>query len=142
NHAARAEILRDLIVDHGARFGANFTFEWQFAPYILGDLLYAGMIHLVRLDAATRLWVLLAFLSCPLACAHYLRRAGYSTPAALPGVLLSLFLAPDLFFLSGFFNFRTGLAIAMLALALGMRLCERLTTGRSIAYVLTVLCAY
>ena len=44
NHLARALIMEDLLFHHGAVFGSDYQYHFLFTPYVLGDLLLAGLV--------------------------------------------------------------------------------------------------
>ena len=59
NHLARALIMEDLLFHHGAVFGSDYQYHFLFTPYVLGDLLLAGLVAMVGLTAAGILWAIL-----------------------------------------------------------------------------------
>src|SRR2546430_8511100 len=52
NHLTRAKVLADLLFHHGATFGPMFEFRFMPVPYILGDLMLAGLVEIFGPTAA------------------------------------------------------------------------------------------
>jgi hypothetical protein len=142
NHLARAVVIADLLFHDGAQFGQVFDFQVLPLPYILGDLLLAGMVEVVGPTLAGSLWTLLVLLSLPASMLCYLRVLHVSRNGQLLAMLLSLYLATDWFFLLGFTQFRLGFALMILALAAAEALRRRFTAARLAGYALLVAVAY
>src|SRR5579872_6095729 len=47
NHIARGVVMADLLFQHGVRFGTQFSLHLQPIPYVLHDLLLAGLIQIL-----------------------------------------------------------------------------------------------
>ncbi len=142
NHLARAVAIADLLFDGGRRFGATFTFEWQFAPYILGDLAHALTLQWLAPETAARLWVILSLLAFPAAAWLLLREWDATPEVRAAGAALALFLAADWFLRLGFLNFRYGLALTLFAVVAWERVVARPTAARATVYALLVLAGY
>jgi hypothetical protein len=121
NHLARAFILSDLIFHHGARFGEQFQYHFLAIPYVLGDLALASAIAVLGTAGAAALWSTLTFLSLPAALLFYLRTTQIGKEARAVALVLSVYLATDWFFLMGFLEFRLGVAITLVILAVAER---------------------
>ena len=142
NHLARAVVIADLTFHHGAVFGSAFEYHLIAAPYILGDLLLAPAVELFGPDRAGALWACLVFLSWPFAVAVYLRVARVPVEMQVLGVLLATYLSTDFFFLKGFFEFRLGLALTVISLAVADILRSRRSIGVYCLYVGIVATGY
>jgi hypothetical protein len=142
NHLARAVAISDLLFDGGRRFGAIFSFDWQFAPYILGDLAHALTLRGLSPDAAARVWVIVSVVAFPAAAWMLLREWGASRAVRAAGAAFAVFLAADWFLRLGFLNFRYGLALALFAVIAWERVVARPTAGRAAAYALLVVAGY
>jgi hypothetical protein len=142
NHLARAVAISDLLFDGGRRFGAIFSFEWQFAPYILGDLVHATTLRWLAPEAAARVWVIVSVLAFPAATWMLLREWGAMRAVRAAGAAFAVFLAADWFLRLGFLNFRYGLALALFAVIAWERVVARPTVGRAAAYALLVIAGY
>jgi hypothetical protein len=118
NHLARAVVMADLMFHHGARFGEVFEYRLLPLPYMLGDLIVIGAVEIFGPATAAVLWNALTFLSLPAALLFYLHVHNVRANTRLLVLALSLYLATDWFFLMGFAEFRLGLAIMIVALAL------------------------
>ena len=66
NHLTRATVLADLLFHHGAMFGPMFEFRFIPEPYLLGDLMLAGLVEIFGPTAAGALWNTVVLLSGPL----------------------------------------------------------------------------
>jgi hypothetical protein len=142
NHLARAVAIADLLFDGGREYGAFFTFEWQFVPYILGDAVHAVMAHWLPPEAAARIWVIVAYAAFPAAVWLLLREWGASLAARTAGTAAAAYLAADWFLRLGFLNFRYGLALTLLALVAWERTVHRPTPARVVAYAAAVVACY
>jgi hypothetical protein len=142
NHLARAVAISDLLFDDGRRFGAIFSFEWQFAPYILGDLVHAFTLRWLAPEAAARIWVIAAFAAFPAATWLLLREWGATHAVRAAGAAFAVFLGADWFLRLGFLNFRYGLALALVAVVAWERVVARPTAARVAAYALLVVAGY
>lgn len=142
NHLARAVVIADLLFHEGAQFGQVFDFQVLPLPYILGDLLLAGLVELAGPTAAGAMWTLLVLGSLPAALLCYLKALRISRNGQLLAMLLSLYLTTDWFFLLGFMQFRLGLALMILALAIAELLRQRFTAVGYLGYALLIGAAY
>lgn len=142
NHLSRAVAIADLLYDGGRRYGAMFEFEWHFVPYVLGDAWHVATLAVLPPDVAARAWMIVGFLSIPLATLALLRTWRCSPYALAAGGATAVYLAGDWFLLLGFLNFRYGLALALLALVAWERVRARPTAGRWTAWLLLVTATY
>lgn len=115
NHAVRSYAISSLIFGHG--FEDRFAFSVRFAPYVLGDLLLAGIFHFTSLGLGSAVWVVLCFLS-PLLGAVYLARVrgADSGHSALVAIWM-LYVSTGWFFTIGYANFNIGIGVGLLVLA-------------------------
>jgi len=118
NHLARAQILADLLFQHGAEFGQSFRFHLLWIPYVSGDLVLATLVQLAGIKAAAAIWAILVFVSLPAAVCAYLRARGTSGEITLLMLFISLYLSTDTFFVMGFFEFKLSIALTLVALAM------------------------
>ena len=142
NHLARAAILADLMFHHGATFGQMFEFRFMPVPYILGDLLLAGVVELIGATSAGVLWNTLVLVSWPAALLFLAHAHGLSRNTRLFVLLISLVLATDWFFLLAFTQFRLGMALMVVALALAHLLRLRWSAARFAWLCATVIAGY
>ena len=142
NHLARATVMDDLLFHHGAQFGQNFQFHFLFTPYVLGDLLLAGVVSLFGVTAAAIIWVILTFLSLPASLFAYLRARETSAHVTVLMLLISLYLSTDTFFIKGFTEFRLSIALVLVAMALVELLRRRWSVVNLGVYALVVVSAY
>jgi hypothetical protein len=117
NHLARAAAEVDLLLHGGRRFGSLFTVKLEFWPYVGGDVALSGLVAAFGPSVAGRLWVIAAAASLPVAVAVYLRWTGHSAYMTVVGILVSLYLTTDFFFVAGIHHYRLGVASVVLALA-------------------------
>lgn len=115
NHTVRSSLIAQLAQDPSAV--KSFSFEFHFQPYILGDLIYAGLLQLIGLEHAPMLWVTICFLSFPLGLVLYFKtRRG--TSQQLPVVILFLtYLSTNWFFLSSYANYCIGIGAVFFTLS-------------------------
>jgi hypothetical protein len=142
NHLARAVVIADLIFHHGREFGSTFSFQFQLAPYILGDLVLAGAVELFGAATAAALWCVLAFLALPAALVLYLRALRVPPDVEFLLLALSLYLATDAFFVLGFLSFRLAVAFILIALALVEGLRREASAALYAVFVLVVITGY
>ena len=136
NHAARAQVIADLLFDGGARFGADFSLRIGWEPYLLGDLSLAALTRLMPTDLAARSLMALAFVAQPAAAVFYMRMRGAGALACTLAALAALFLATDWTFTLGFVNYRLCLPLVLVALACAEGFLERPGTVRYAAFAL------
>jgi hypothetical protein len=117
DHLTRATVITGLLSPKASDFSDFFEFQFRFAPYLLGDGVLVGLISLFGLQAAGKLWMLLAMLAPPAAMLWLMREYGIRGLRAQIGLALSLYLATDWFFLSGYENYRFALALVLWAIA-------------------------
>jgi O-antigen/teichoic acid export membrane protein len=142
NHLARATIVSDLLFHGGARFGATYSLHLMPAPYLLHDLALASAVQLLGPYAAGRAWLILTFLAPTAALAVYLRLGGHRLHTVLIASVLSLYLATDFSFVTGFTCFRLAVATTLLALAAFGRWLERGRAAGFLVYTALVLVGY
>ncbi len=142
NHLARWEVMADLLFDGGKQFGRDFEFHFQFAPYVLSDLLFAGLVQLLGAAAVCSLVPVLTFISLPCALIAYLRARETPAEVIVLMVLISLCLSTDWFFAMGFIAFRLSIALVLVALALVERLRRRWSIGCYAAFAGVVVLSY
>jgi hypothetical protein len=142
NHLARALVMEDLIFRHGAEFGQSYQFHFLFTPYVLGDLLLAGLIQLAGFKAAASIWVILTFLSLPASLFMYLRARQTSAEVTVLMLFISLYLSTDTFFVLGFLEFRLSIALVLVALALVELLRRRWSVANYVIFAAVVVTAY
>ena len=142
NHLTRAVILADILFHHGAAFGPLFEFRFMPVPYILGDLLLAGLVELFGPTGAGVLWNTLVLLSWPAALLFLIHVNGLSRNTRLFVLFISLFLATDWFFLLAFTQFRLGMALMVAALAVAHLLRLRWSATRFIWFCVIILAGY
>ena len=140
NHLTRATILADLLFHHGATFGQMFEFRFMPVPYILGDVLLAALVELLGPIGAGVLWNTLVLLSWPAALLFLAHVSGLTRNTRVFVLLISLFLASDWFFLLAFTQFRLGMALLVVALAIAHLLRLR-WSGTRFAWFCSVLVA-
>ena len=142
NHLARAVVMADLIFHQGRDFGSAFSFQFQLAPYILGDLVLAAGVEVLGAARAGALWCVFAFLSLPFALALYLRALRVAADAEFLILALSLYFSTDTFFVLGFLSFRFAVAFVLIALALIEGLRRELSLRLYVGFVLVVVAGY
>jgi hypothetical protein len=135
NHLARVRVIADLLFEHGERFGSLFELHFHAIPYLLGDLILAAATQVLGVTGAAVFWSTLSFLSLPCALLFYLRTTQLRPDSRALLVLLSLYLATDWFFLVGFLEFRVGIALSLVILAVAERYREKQTIGRLLLYM-------
>ncbi len=141
DHLARAMIIADLL-HGGSIFGSRFHLHFMPVPYLLGDVMLAGLVDWFGTDGATLVWTLLNLFALPVAvCCHL--RAGRASPDLYPpAFIVSLYLSFDWFFLAGFLNFRLAIAMVILALALVESLRRSWSMRVFFGYVIVVLLGF
>jgi hypothetical protein len=142
NHLTRAVVLADLLFHHGATFGQHFEFHFVPVPYILGDMLLAALVEMFGPTAAGVLWNTLVLLSWPAALLFLTHVNGVTRNTRVFVLLVSLFLATDWFFLLAFTQFRLGMALLVVALALADLLRLRWSAARFGWYCALLLAGY
>ena len=148
NHLARAYIVADLALHHGAVFGAQFEYHFLAVPYVLTDLLLMAATLLgPRIALAS--WTVLTFLSVPAALLLYFRvvlgmkdKALFKDEGALFLLLCAVYLSTDCFFVMGFFAFKLGLACVIVILTLIELLRRHWSNGLFALYGGVVVTAY
>jgi hypothetical protein len=133
DHLTRATVISGLLSRKASDYSDFFEFQFRFAPYLLGDGILVGLVSLFGLQAAGKLWMLMAMLAPPAALLWVMREHGIRGPRAQIGLALSLYLATDWFFLSGYENYRFAFALVLAAIAVWRRF---LATGSAAAYLL------
>lgn len=123
NHLTRCWMIKEQLLGRPT----NFVFEWHFMPYVLGDLLYAGVLSAVPWRAAETLWAIFCYLSLPVGVYAYARSMDFSRRLVGLLLLFSAYAAANWFFLSGFANYCLGVGLALGTAAA----CQRLYCGRS-----------
>jgi hypothetical protein len=118
DHLARAVAMNDLLFHGGARFGGIFHFQFEWIPYLLGDLILTAAVAVFGTTGGAALWILLVFLSLPCAALFYLRVRGIDPTSRSLALLLSVYFATDWFFLMGFLSYRVAVAMLIATLAL------------------------
>jgi hypothetical protein len=115
NHIARSYVMGELL--WGTDFQQYFHIGTMFFdPYALGDLFLALLVRLFSPSTAGMIWVTLSFLSLPVGLWFYLQvRDDLNRPRGIV-LLLSLYLATNWFFLSGFLNYSIGLGLVFFTL--------------------------
>ena len=142
NHLARAKVLADLLLHHGAQWGGVFTFHWQLVPYLLHDLVLTGLVAALGTTAGGVIFNALVVLSLPCALLFYLHCNRLSSQARPFVILVSLYLATDWFFLVGFAAFRLAVALLIVCIALAGMLRERWSPRLYGVYLAVVLAGY
>jgi hypothetical protein len=142
NHLTRATVLADLLLHHGATFGPMFEFRFMPVPYILGDLMLAGLVEIFGPTTAGALWNTVVLLSWPAALLFLTHVSGVSRNARLLVLFVSLYLATDWFFLLAFTHFRLGMALLVVALGVAHLLRLRFTTARFAWFCVLLLAGY
>ena len=125
NHLARANVMADLLFQHGVEFGHNYSFHLQFTSYLGGDLPLAALVQLVGVRGGAIIWGVLSFLSFPAAVYLYLRVTQASREVLLLMLFVSLWLSTDAFFVMGFLEFKLSMALVLVGFAVIELLRER-----------------
>jgi hypothetical protein len=142
NHLTRATVLADLFFSHGATFGQMFEFHFMPVPYILGDVLLAGLVGIFGPTGAGVLWNSIVLLSWPAALLFLTYVTGVPRNGRLFVLFLSLYLATDWFFLLAFTQFRLGMALMVVALGVAHLLRLRWTAVRFAAFCALLIAGY
>ena len=142
NQLARATIMGDLLFNAGAEYGAQFRLTPAFVPYIGGDLVLAVLTRIFGPEGGGRVWVLATFLSMPAAVWYLLASVRLGHRAWAVATLLSLYFATDWFFVSGMFNYRWALALAIAAYGAFRRYQGSPGVARYALYCLLVVLGY
>ncbi|MEJ1960911.1 MAG: hypothetical protein WDO56_04935 [Gammaproteobacteria bacterium] len=142
NHLTRAAILADLLFHHGATYGQMFDFRPMPVPYLLGDLLLAGIVELFGPTAGGALWAVVVLLSWPAALLFLAHVNRISRDGRLFLLFVSLYLATDWFFMLAFTQFRLGMALMVVALGVAHLLRLRWTAARFAMFCALVLAGY
>lgn len=141
-HLENAVALSDLIFHGGERFGGIFSYHFLFVPYVLGDLGFAASVEILGPRWGGAFWLSFVLLSLPLALLLFMRITGVALERRPLVFLLSLYLASDWFFLMGFLNFRLGIALTIMNLALLIRLRNEWSNRFYVCYVALVTTGY
>jgi hypothetical protein len=141
-HLLNAITIADHNFHDGERFGAMFSFQFLFVPYLAGDFLAAVLIEALGRQAGGTMWVVVVALSLPLALIVFMRLTRVATERRPLLFILSLYLATDWFFLMGFLNFRVGVALTIVNLALAIRLREGWSNRAYVGYASLVIIGY
>jgi hypothetical protein len=142
DHLARAVAMNDLLFHGGERFGGIFHFNLEWIPYLLGDLILTAGVALFGTTGGAALWILLVFLSFPLAALFYLRVRGIDPSGRTLMLWVSLYLATDWFFLMGFLSYRISMGMLIATLALVELWRRKQTYGLFAAYTAAVVLDY
>ncbi|HEY0340251.1 MAG TPA: hypothetical protein VGC34_05550, partial [Steroidobacteraceae bacterium] len=126
----------------GARYGASFHFQLEWVPYLLGDLILTVAVAVFGVTGGAAFWVMLVFLSLPLAALFYLRARGIDIAGRSLALLLSAYFATDWFFLMGFLGFRVAVAMLIVTLALVEMLRRRWSYSLFALYAAAVVLDY
>jgi len=118
NHLARSTVIAKLLTNPTSWLHGFFEFSPQFVPYIFGDLALSALTVYFSEEDATRIWILLSFWGVPLSLLAYGRAKGLGGRTLLFFFPLTIYLASDWFFMSGFFNYRLGMALTFFTLTL------------------------
>lgn len=113
NHTTRAYI----IAHDSPHFASNFRFRVEMMPYIIGDLLYAGILKVLPMQTGALVWMCLIFLSLPLSLVVYARSLKRPPQQQLILALVSIYWASSWHFLSAYTNYCLSVALAFLVLA-------------------------
>ena len=142
NHLARVRVMVDLLFHHGAQFGGQFELHFLAIPYLLGDLALATATRFLGVTHAAVFWSILTFLSLPAGLLVYLSTTRLRPDAKAMLVLLSLYIATDWFFLVGFLEYRIGVAMTLVVLALAERFRMQPTAQRMTLYAVVLFAGY
>jgi len=116
NHSARCFIMSELLFSGTSHFSDFYSLRLGFVPYLLGDLVYAMLFKVFDWSLAERLWVTSAYICLPLAVCFYAYARRLKPLRILLLLLLSMYLATNYYFLSGFLHYQIGMAVAFLTL--------------------------
>jgi hypothetical protein len=136
NHLARGHIIADLLFNQGSLFGDRFSLDLEFTPYLVADLMLAGLDRLVGIEWTSRIWIATAVAALPWSVWFLLGVQGCSYRARLTGSLLAFYLATNWFFVSGFLNYQISLACDLFAYGWFLR---AQASGSARAYLFYVL---
>ena len=114
NHVTRCYLIGEVLKQ--SELGQLFTFDFHFMPYILGDLLLAGILQFTSIEVGGVLWVTLAFISLPIGVWFYLRALESTKHQQAFAFLLSTYLSTSAFFLFGYNNFCISIGLTFIAL--------------------------
>jgi hypothetical protein len=142
DHLTRAAVITGLLSPKASDFSDFFEFQLRFAPYLLGDGVLVGLISLFGLQTAGKLWMLMAMLAPPAAMLWLMREYGIRGLRARIGLALSLYLATDWFFLSGYENYRFAFALVLWAIAIWQRFASSGSTRTYVVFVVVVVVTY
>ncbi len=124
NHFTRASVIQELLSDPQSELHQAFSFRLEFVPYVLGDLLLVGLLSIFPAAFTGCLWVLLAFATPVLAYWYFQHEVSANLERRVVvkdmfwPMFLSMYLSTSWFFLSGFFSFQFGIALAFLTLGI------------------------
>ena len=121
NHLARAHVILHLH-DPAYKFSEFYGTEWDVYPYLTAELLLLGLLRVLPVDAASRVFLSLCALLVPLSAWFFLRQAN---PGEDAQAVWAALLAHGYFFLLGFVQFELGLAVCFLGLGLWLRWLHR-----------------
>ena len=133
NHATRAFFIGELLQQPQRLL--NFEFHPHFMPYILGDLVFAGILRVLPFYPGTLLWFVTLLVAVPLSIQFYLRTRHENGETVLIFLLVTPFFATTYFYLSGYINFAFGFPLSFLTLAFWERFAR--SRGQSIGAYLT-----
>lgn len=137
NHVTRAYIIGELL--SSAQFSELFSLNLRPTPYILGDLLLALITRFTVLERAAATWVAISFLLFPVSLGAYLKTRNMLGKKAQIVVLLSIYLATNWFFLTGYLNFCLAVSLVFLTLAVWEKLyTERRETSLGTWYTIFI----
>ena len=142
DHLARAAVMDDLALHHGAQFGAAFQLTFMLVPYILHDLLLAGLVETFGAATASIVWQVFVLLSLPSALLMYARATQVRRQDQALVFLLGLYLATSSFYLRGFLAFGLAIAAILVLLALARVLCRRWSYALYGCYVVALVFGY
>lgn len=142
NHIARAVVISDLLFDHGVRYGQTYSLALLPIPYVLHDLILAGLVKLFGVQAGSAIFCAFVLVSLPAALMFYLRATRLAPRAALFVFMVGLYLATDWFFLMAFMGFRLALAILVVSLALAEILRRQWSRAVFCAYAAVLVAGY
>jgi len=127
SHVARSYFIGNLIRDPS--FNSHFQFEFQFRPYILGDLLLALILQFVTIETGGTLWTIFCFISLPLGLLFYMKGRGNHPFEIIFVLLVATYLATSWFFLACYANYCIGVGLAFAALSVWDRWSQSLSSG-------------
>ena len=116
NHLVRYQIIASLIFDASSQFVGEYGIDLIVSPYILWDLVAAGLVQLLGATATAKILNILVLLSLGAGGYFYARAIQRTRGESLVATLFCLYIASGWFFTIGYISYMIGMGYCLGAL--------------------------